>query len=111
MEKKARNGAITNRAPLGYVIKDKSLCIDPESKKKVEDIFENFLEWDGSLNTYAEVHGMTTRGLTQLLTNRTYLGSLKFRGKSYAGEHKTIIEEDLFNKVGEKLLQRRKKND
>jgi len=103
MEKKAKIGAILNRAPRGYIIKNKSLCTDFKGKKNVIDIFNTYLTWMGSLNQLAKKYQITTRGLTKLLRNKTYLGKLCFKGTWYGGEHEVIISKDLFNRVQEKL--------
>ncbi len=103
MEKKARDGAIINRAPLGYVIKDKMLVVHPEKKQKVNEIFNYFLEKGISLNKLAKRYGYTARGIKKLLKNKTYTGMIRFDHKGYKGVHEAIVPNDVFNKVQEKL--------
>lgn len=103
MEKKARDGAIIYRAPLGYTIEDKKLIVVPEKKKLVIEIFEYFLNNSISLNKLAKKYGYTVRGITKLLKNKTYLGMIQFDKERHKGTHQPIVSKDLFNKVQEKL--------
>ena len=41
--------------------------------------------------------------LSALLTNQTYRGLIKHRGSTYAGQHKAIVPEDLFQQVQQML--------
>ncbi|HIJ01936.1 recombinase family protein [Candidatus Woesearchaeota archaeon] len=102
MDKKARDGGFVNKAPLGYKFVNKKLEIDPESAEKVRIIFNEFLNNDISLTKLAKKNGMTTSGMIKLLQNRTYLGVVKF-GEEYKGTHTPIIDQELFDKVQEKL--------
>ena len=55
------------------------------------------------LTQLAKKHSMTTAGIKKLLSNSTYLGKVKFANKETNGTHESIISEELFNKVQEKL--------
>ena len=46
---------------------------------------------------------MTTSGLKKLLQNTTYLGKVKFAKEESPGQHDAILDEELFNKVKERL--------
>lgn len=47
-----------------------------------------------------------TRGsLAYLLKNRTYIGDINHRGKSYPGEHQAIVDPSLFDAVQAKLAE------
>lgn len=46
---------------------------------------------------------MTTSGIIKLLSNTTYLGKVKFANQESNGQHKPIIEQQLFNQIQEKL--------
>lgn len=103
MEKKARDGAILNRAPLGYSIIRKKLVIDPNTKNNVIEIYKDYANSKFSLNKLAKKHKFTVRGIKKLLQNRTYLGEVMFNKEWYKGEHEPIIPLELFEKVQNKL--------
>ncbi|GIU69714.1 MAG: hypothetical protein KatS3mg002_0950 [Candidatus Woesearchaeota archaeon] len=102
MIEKAKEGGIVSKPPLGYQIKEGKLVIDPEQAEKVRVIFDEYLNTVQSLNKIAKKHGLTVRGLIQLLQNRTYIGEIKFK-ENYKGEHEAIISKEIFIKVKEKL--------
>lgn len=103
MTEKAKEGGVITKPPLGYKIKNNRLEPD-NNQEKVKEIFNTFINTNISLTKLAKQHGMTTRGLTKLLKNMTYLGKIKFKG-SYQGSHEPIISQDTFNKAQEKLKQ------
>jgi len=102
MIEKAKGGGTVSKAPLGYKMENGKLIIDIQKKEIVEKIFETFLNTKISLTQLAKSFNITTRGLTKLLKNRTYLGEIKFK-ENYKGNHKKIISEELFDKVGQKI--------
>jgi len=69
----------------------------------VRTIFNEFLETPISLTQLAKKHRITTSGIKKLLINKTYIGIVKYAGKETQGNHKPIIDADIFNKVNEKL--------
>lgn len=103
MEKKARDGAIINRSPLGYTIKNKKLTVDLEKKEKVNEIFNYFLSNMVSLNQLAKRYGYTVRGIKKLLKNKTYIGMVQYDKIWHKGIHESILSKELFDKVQEKL--------
>ena len=103
MERKAREGGFITKAPRGYKIIDKKLNIDEEKAKEVNQIFLNFLNNNTSLTQLAKKYNMTTSGIIKLLKNTTYLGKVKFDNKESLGQHKAIINKNLFDGVQEKL--------
>lgn len=102
MSKKARDGNVVSRAPLGYKILDKKL-IPGENSFVISEIYHNFLNQDISLTQLSKKHGLSVNGLKKVLTNQTYLGKIKFSGESSQGVHSALISDELFNKVQEKL--------
>ena len=48
-------------------------------------------------------------GLHQLLTNVVYLGKVRHRQSVYDGEHEAIIPKELFEAVGGRLRQQRRR--
>lgn len=109
MEKKAKEGGFITRAPIGYKMFHKQLIIDHENMDKVRNIFKSFIDSDTSLTQLAQKNGMTTSGIIKLLCNRTYLGKIKFGEQESEGTHQPLIEQDIFNKVQEKLTKMRTK--
>jgi site-specific DNA recombinase len=103
MERKAKDGGIITRAPLGYRIINKKLIIDPENVEKVRQIFKEFSEVEISLTQLAKKNGLTTSGIKKLLMNTTYLGKIKFADQESQGTHLAIISQEIFDKVNAKL--------
>ncbi len=102
MIKKASEGDFVSKAPLGYKYIDKSLKVDERGREKVLAIFKEFSNENISLNRLAKKYGLSTRGLIKLLTNRTYLGLVKF-DKEYQGKHEAIIDKSFFSIIQTKL--------
>jgi DNA invertase Pin-like site-specific DNA recombinase len=104
MNEKAKEGGIVGKPALGYRIQEGKLVIDNEQAEKVRIIFKEYLNTDKSLNTIANEHKLTVRGLLKILKNRTYVGEIKFK-ENYQGTHEHIIDTDTFEKVQDKLKQ------
>lgn len=95
--------------PLGYKVQNRKLVIDPPAARDVRWLFERFVEIGSGtqLGREAEARGMRTQKgnlidrkfIYRMLSNRTYLGEAVHKGTSYPGEHKAIIEQDLWDKV------------
>ncbi len=105
--------------PLGYDVRDRKLRINRTEARLVRHIFERFVEIGSATKLVAELDAeghrtkswTTTAGKTRngrafhkgdlyrLLNNRVYLGEAVHKGKSYPGEHKAIIEPELWTKV------------
>jgi site-specific DNA recombinase len=105
--------------PLGYRVKDRKLVVVPEEAERVRLIFDRYRELRSlpALQRDLRERGVVTRrrtlasgrtiggipflvgALVSLLRNRTYLGEIKHRGKSYPGEHGAIVEKDVFDAV------------
>jgi len=103
MERKAKEGGFITKAPKGYNLINKELIINEFEAEKVKEIFEEFLNSNISLTQLAKKHNMTTAGIKKLLKNTTYLGKVKFAGQESKGQHKPLLEEELFKNVQEKL--------
>ena len=105
MISKAKKGNTMSRAPLGYKILNKKL-IPSEDYRKVEDIFNEFLNQDISLNKLAKKYNLSVNGLKKILTNFTYVGKIKFNGEIHKGNHQPILSSTLFNHVQNKLEEK-----
>ncbi len=102
MNKKFNDGNLVTRAPLGYKIINKEL-IPAENSFIVQEIYQNFVNSDISLTQLAKKYNLSVNGLKKVLTNVTYLGMIKFAGKTIQGKHTPLLSQELFNKVQEKL--------
>jgi len=103
MERKAKEGGFITKAPKGYKLVNKNLVIDEKDSQNVKKAFEEFANNSISLTQIGKKYNMTTTGIKKMLQNTTYLGKVKFANKESKGQHQSIIEKDLFDKVQNKL--------
>ena len=111
MEKMANIGRIVTRAPLGYDVVNGNL-IPNEEAVRVHSLFRTFLNKEYSLNLLSKNFLLSINGLKKILTNRTYLGEIKFDGKIHKGSHQPLISPEIFYAVQRKFktyLRPRKK--
>lgn len=102
MMKLFNKGYLIVRAPLGYKIINKEL-FPAENSYIVQEIYQAFINNNISLTQLAKKYNLSVNGLKKVLTNKTYLGKIKFAGQIIQGKHNPLISEELFNKVQEKL--------
>jgi len=108
---------------LGYNVVDSKLVVDPDEAEQIRQIFQLYLEGDGLLPVVEELAARdwrtkrwttakgTQRGgrafdknsLWHLLTNITYVGKLRYKEEVHEGEHKAIIDPELWQRVQSKL--------
>jgi site-specific DNA recombinase len=113
------------RVPLGYDLKDRKLIVNPAEAKQVQEIFRAYLEVGcvRKLRAHLEQRrvlskvrispsgreaggGSHSRGaLYKLLANRVYIGEISHKGNAYPGEHKAIIDRELWESVRAKLAE------
>jgi site-specific DNA recombinase len=113
------------RVPLGYDLKDRKLIVDPAEAKQVEEIFRAYLAVGcvRKLRAHLEQRrvlskvrigpssqetggGSHSRGaLYKLLANRIYIGEIFHKGNAYPGEHKAIIDRELWESVRARLAE------
>ncbi len=105
MSKRASEGKVMSRPPLGYDVVDGKLQPNQDAAK-VHSLFKIFLEKDCSLNSLAKNYGLSVNGLKKILTNRTYLGEIKFDGTLNKGNHEPIISAEIFYAVQRKLREK-----
>lgn len=99
----SRDGQHITRPPMGYRLVNKQLIIEKEKVEEVRAIYDEFLNSNISLTQLAKNHSFTTSGIKKLLQNTTYLGKVKFAEIESQGNHESIISQELFDKVREKL--------
>jgi len=105
--------------PLGYAVVDRKLLVSAEEATIVRLVFERYRDLrslpalqrdlrergvvtrERTLTTGRKIGGIPffTGALVALLRNRTYLGEINHRDKSYPGEHEPIIKKELFDEV------------
>ena len=102
MQKMATIGKLQTRPPLGYDAQNGNL-IPNEDAVRVHSLFKTFLARNYSLNSLAKNFSLSVNGLKKVLSNRTYLGEIKFDSKIHKGTHPTIINAEIFYAVQRKL--------
>lgn len=120
---KAKGMWMGGTVPLGYAVQDRKLVVVPEEASTVRTIFGEYLKVASvrdltdrlqSLGIRSKLHHRkdgSTRGgvffsrggLHQLLRNPIYRGQVVHKGKTYAGEHQAIVDEELWNAVQQQL--------
>ena len=108
MDKKARDGHVVTRAPMGYKIENKQL-IPHEHSYVVQEIFQEFLNNEISLTKLSKKYDLSVNGLKKVLSNYAYLGKTKFDGQITEGKHKPLLSPILFNQVQDKLKTKLKR--
>ena len=102
MKHQAELGNIVTRPPLGYKISNEHLIVD-ENASKVHALFTTFLNQSISFNRLAKKFNLSINGIKKILTNRTYLGEIKFDKNIYKSNHKPLISPEIFYAVQRKL--------
>ena len=95
--------------PLGYVVENRKLVENSSDAAHVRWVFARFVEFGSGTVLARELaeRGVTTaRGhridkkfIYRMLNNRVYIGQAVHKGTSYAGEHKAIVDRDIWDKV------------
>jgi len=111
--------------PLGYIVKDRNLLIEPAEAKSVRQIFERFLMIRSVTTLVRELpklgivskkritkSGKTIGGaplykasIYKMLTNPIYIGKIKHKDKIYDGRHEAIISQEIWDRVQETLQE------
>jgi DNA invertase Pin-like site-specific DNA recombinase len=118
-DSKAKGMWMGGIAPLGYRGEDRTLVIVPKHAALIRQIFERYLGI-GTVRLLADAlidegicvpnrttatgkrlgGGHFSRGqLYKILSNETYLGRIKHRGRTYDGQHRAIIDQALWDQV------------
>ena len=95
--------------PLGYQVKDRKLLENPSDAEHVRWVFARFIEIGSGTLLARELaaRGVTTRHghlidkkfIYRVLNNRGYIGDAVHKGTSYPGEHKAIVDRDIWDNV------------
>jgi len=90
------------RPPMGYDVVNGKLEPNTDSAK-IHSLFRTFLNRKYSLNSLAKNFSLSVNGIKKILSNRTYLGEIKFDGTINKGSHKPLISPEIFYAVQRKL--------
>jgi len=104
MDVKFKDGNLVTKAPMGYKVENKQL-FPKEDSYLIQEIYQTYLNTDTSLTQLSKKYGLSVNGLKKVLSNKTYLGKLKFAGQVVQGKHTPLISQELFDKVQEKLIK------
>jgi DNA invertase Pin-like site-specific DNA recombinase len=95
--------------PMGYAVRDRKLVINETEAVIVRSIFRRFAKLGSATKLAAELVRENVRNrygklfdkgsIYKLLNNRVYVGEAVHKGTAYPGEHKAIIERDLWDRV------------
>jgi site-specific DNA recombinase len=105
--------------PLGYDLKDRKLVINEREAETVTTIFKLYVELGAVRKVKAEIDrlklrtklhtaesGVTRGGLPfrighlyTILRNHVYRGEIKHKGEVHAGDHQSVIDQDLWDKA------------
>lgn len=113
MQEKAEQGYLPGRVPYGYIRKynSKDMELDLEKSAFVRKAFELYSEGELSLEsvlnklydmgyTYTDKLPKIQRGtLEKMLKNPFYKGLFVFKQQLYTGNHESIVNTELFDKV------------
>ena len=116
MRYKVKNGIWPVRAPLGYFNEPKlrTIEVNHEKEKIVKKAFQLFAEGNKSftdISNFLHKNGVARRNgkpvklefAKRMLSNRFYVGIMKYAGEYYEGKHKTFITRELFDKAQKEI--------
>ncbi len=122
---KAKGMWMGGLVPLGYDAVDRKLVVNEGEAVAVRTLFQRFVELRSvpALLAWSQHSGMQTKqrvragqtiggepfqygALRHLLGNRTYVGEVCHRGRTYLGQHEAIVGKSLFDEVQEILAGR-----
>jgi site-specific DNA recombinase len=95
--------------PLGYEVKARKLVENPADAAHVRWVFARFIEIGSGTElarelaergvTTAHGHRIDKKFVYRMLNNKVYVGEAVHKGTSYPGEHKAIIDREVWDKV------------
>lgn len=95
--------------PLGYDVVDRKLVVNDAEAALVRVVFERFLDLGSATLVVRELQRQGARtkqgkafdkgALYKLLKNRVYVGEAVHKGVSHPGEHETLVNRAIFERV------------
>jgi DNA invertase Pin-like site-specific DNA recombinase len=107
--------------PLGYDLKDRKLLVNTKEARTVQYIYRRYLELGcvrllkedlDKQGIYSKVRGQKggcsfARGmLYKILSNPIYIGQIRHKGTCHPGQHKAIIDQDLWEQVQQHMTEK-----
>jgi site-specific DNA recombinase len=96
-------------APLGYEVRDRKLVVNEVDAKLVRSIFRRFVKTGSATTLARELIAENVRNkygklidkgiLYKMLSNPVYIGVAMHKGVPYPGEHVSIIDRKIWDKV------------
>ncbi|KQZ12254.1 hypothetical protein ASD50_12845 [Mesorhizobium sp. Root552] len=126
---KAKGMWMGGTVPFGYRVENRKLVIDEEAAAEITRLFKRYLELqsvpalarelngDGDATHLSRLHEHGRQGgrrapkrvskgkLYYMLSNPIYIGRIRHGATVYAGEHQSIITEEIFNRVQGRLAE------
>jgi len=122
---KAKGMWMGGTVPLGYDASDRKLVVNEAEATTVRAIFAAFVELNSVQETlrWSQEQRLTTKvrhragkqiggtpfhygALRCILSNRTYVGEVEHKGKTYPGQHAAIVDRELFSRAQTILASR-----
>lgn len=116
LRQKLRNGVWPNKAPYGYInnSRTRNIDIDPEKSKTIEKAFSLFAEGNKSftdISRFLFEFGLQRKNgkplhinqIKEILTDKFYIGIMKYNNEYHEGTHACFIDNDIFQKVQQQV--------
>ena len=122
MRYKVKKGIWPGAAPLGYINEPRlrTIEVDVEKARIIKKAFQLFAQGDKSfidISNFLQANGITgvkggkrvkIHSIRVMLSNRFYVGIMKWAGEYYEGNHKQFISRKLFKEVQKQIEKRNK---
>ncbi len=97
------------KQPYGYRYskKEGELVVCEEEAEKVKKVFDIYTRSGFSPKKIADIVGLSSdKAVFNILKNRIYVGEVFYRGESYKGRHRSIIDAETFESAQEILREK-----
>jgi len=122
LRQKLRRGEWPGRAPIGYVnnLRNHTIEIDREKASIIRKLFRAYATGKYTLKDLSDLSlslglvsqrkrkGLAVAVIQRMLENKFYIGLFTYRGETYEGKHKPIIDKTTFDKAQQILKERAK---
>ncbi len=122
LRQKLRRGEWPGQAPIGYVnnLRNHTIEIDKEKALLIRKLFKVYASGKYTLKDLADLsrslglvsqrkrRGLSVAVIQRMLENNFYIGLFTYKGETYEGKHKPIIDKATFDKVQQILKERAK---
>ena len=122
LRQKLRRGEWPGQAPIGYVnnLRNHTIEIDREKAPLIRKLFRAYATDKHTLKELADLSfsfglvsqrkrkGLSVAVIQRMLENNFYIGLFTYRGETYEGKHKPLIDKATFDKVQQILKERAK---